>query len=106
VKDFFCPGTEIAVVAKYGGKVRRILSRDAGDGPKKNREADGKDAFFAARENATTEVKGAQSRFLHGCGTKIVGNERDLFGLFGSGGYGFAELRKAEHGGRPVSHGA
>jgi hypothetical protein len=105
-QDFFRAGSEIAVVAKHGGELRRILLCDAGHRAEENRETDREDTLFTARENAPAKIKSAQSGFFDRRGTEIVSDKANLFGLFRGGGDGFAELSEAEHGGRPVSHGA
>ena len=81
-----------------------IFVGDFGDGAKEQREADGEDALFAARKNASAEVEGGQTGFLDGIGAEVVRHESDFFVLFGGGGDGFAELGEAQHGGRTVSH--
>jgi hypothetical protein len=104
-EDFFGAGTEITVMAENWGEVRGILICDLGDRSKENREADGEDALFAAGEHTATEVESGEGGFIDLCGAEIVGDQADLFVLFGRGGDGFAELCEADHGGRSVSHG-
>ena len=104
-EDFFGAGTEIAVMAENWGEVRGILMCDLGDRAKENREADGEDALFAEGENAAAEEEGGEGGLIDRCGAQIVGDQADLFALFGGGGDGFAELGEAKHGARSVSHG-
>jgi hypothetical protein len=104
-KDFFRAGTEIAVMSKDRGKVRGILLGDAGHRAQENRETDREDALFTAREDAAAKIKGAQSRFLDRCSAEVISDQSYLFSFLRSGGYRFTQLSKAEHGGRPVSHG-
>jgi hypothetical protein len=104
-QNFFGTGAEIAVLAKDWSQRSGILICDIGDGAKENREANGEDALFAAREDAAAEVESGDGGLIDLCGAEIVCDQADLFVLFGSGGDGFAELREVEHGGWLVSHG-
>src|ERR1700719_1239268 len=90
---------------KDRGQLRRISLCDFRYGAEENREPDREDAFFAARENASTKIKSSQRGFFNRRDLEIVGNEANLFGLFCGGGYGLAELSEAKHGRIPVSHG-
>lgn len=105
LKDFLGARAQIAVMAEDRGQLRRTSFCDFRYGAEEDREPDREDTFFAARENASTKIKSSQRGFFNRCGTEIVGDEANLFGLLGGGGYGLAEFSEAEHGRIPVLHG-
>jgi len=97
LKDFLGACAQVAVVAEDRGQFRRISFCDFRYGAEENREPDREDAFFAARENASTKIKSSQRGFFNRRDLKISGDEPNLFGLFCGGGYGLAELSEGEH---------
>src|SRR5258708_36542781 len=100
VQNFFSTGAEIAVLAKDWSQRSGILICDIGDGAKENREANGEDALFAAREDAAAEVEGGVGGVIGLWGAAIVWGQADLFVLFGSGGGGCGRVAGVEAGGR------
>jgi hypothetical protein len=86
------------VVAKGRGEFVRVLFGDVGDGAEKKGEADREHTFFAAWEDAATEVESGKCGIGGGSAPEIVGNEVNFLGLLRSTGNGIAELAEAEHG--------
>ena len=97
-KDFFRARAEVAMVTQNRREFVRIFAGDLSDGAKEQGEADGQDAFFAAREDSAAEIQRAYGGFLNRSAAQILGNEADFLGFFGGGGDGFAELTETEHG--------
>ena len=59
-EDFLGAGADVAVMPQDRAEFVRIFRDDRRNGAQNYREADGQDAFFAARENSPAEIKRAE----------------------------------------------
>ena len=90
-------------MTERGREFMGIFLGDVGYGAKQERETDGKDTFFAAREGAATEIESSHGGFGGGSVAQVIGDEADFFGFLGGGGDGFAEMAEREHGAASTS---